>query len=156
MSLRLGDDFGEARVFAQRIPEWVELEVCNREAGRDFEEMRQRRDGRVEIAEARLNLCQCGQSPRLVHPIHIIVFDGTLRLLQSFCLFSKPGISEGESTRCAVRVWRNGRIRLRFNRFDRARETATRILIAAGPLLTKAEMDQSELDNSVERLSRWK
>src|ERR1700730_2849743 len=118
--------------------------------------MRERGDGRVEIAEARLNLCKCGQSPRLVHPIHIIVFDGTLRLLQSFCLFSKPGISEGESTRCAIRVWRDGCIRFRFNRFDRARETSTRIFIAARPLLTKAELDQSELGNRVERLSRGK
>jgi hypothetical protein len=29
-SLRLGDELGKSRVFAQRIPEWVELEVCNR------------------------------------------------------------------------------------------------------------------------------
>src|ERR1700704_3094969 len=106
--------------------------------------MRQRRDSRVEIAEARLNLCKCGQSPRLVHRIHVVVFDGTLRLLQSFCLFSKPGISEGTRIRSAVRGWRNGCIRFRFNRFDHAREASTRILIAAYPLLTKAKLDQSE------------
>src|SRR5438309_8518370 len=110
---------------------------------------------RVEIAEASLNLCQRSQSPRLVHLIRVVIFDRTLRLLQSFCLFSKPGISEGKSTRCAIRVWRNGGIRFRFNRFDRAGETSTRILIAAYPLLTKAKLDQRELSNSIERLSHW-
>src|SRR6266516_6872812 len=109
--------------------------------------MRKSGDRRIEIAEARLNLRQSGQSPRLVHRIVVVVFYRALRLLQSFCLFSKPGISEGKSIRSAVRVWRNGCIRSGFNRFDRSRETSTRTLIPPCPLLTKTKLNQSELGN---------
>ncbi len=92
---------------------------------------------------------------RLVHRIVVVVFDRALRLLERLFLFSKPGISERKSIRCAVRVRRNRCVRFQFDRFDGARKTSTRILIAARPLLTKAKLDQRELGNSVERLSRW-
>src|SRR6266478_7626851 len=116
--------------------------------------MRKSGDGGIEIAETRLNLRECGLRPRLVYRIRLVVFDSTLRLLQSFCLFSKPGISQSKSVRCAVRVRRNQCIRFRFDRFNRARKTSTRILIPPCPLLTKTKLDQSELGNGVERLSR--
>src|SRR2546430_1273402 len=114
--------------------------------------MRKSGDGGIEIAETRLNLRECGLR-RLVYRIRLVVFDSTLRLLERLLLFSKPSISEGKSVRCSVRVCLNRCIRFRFNRFDRARETSTRIRIAACPLLTKAKLDQRELGNGVERLS---
>ena len=101
----------ETRIFAERVPKRVELKVCTREASRDFEQMRKNGDRRIVIAEACLDLRQRSQSPRLVHLIRVVIFDRTLRLLQSFCLFSKPGISEGKSARCTIRVWRNERVR---------------------------------------------
>src|SRR5882724_11980724 len=116
--------------------------------------MRKSGDGGIEIAETRLNLRECGLRPRLVYRIRLVVFDSTLRLLQRLFLFSKPGISEGKSIRCAVRVWWNGCIRPGFNRFDRARKTSTCILIPPCPLLTKAKLHQGEFGNTVERLSR--
>src|SRR6266536_3903510 len=116
--------------------------------------MRNSGDGGIEIAETRLNLRECGLRPRLVYCIRLVVFDSTLRLLQRLFLFSKAGVSEGKSIRCAVRVWRNRRIRFRFDRVDRARETSTCILIPPCPLLTKTKLNQSEFGNGVERLSR--
>src|SRR2546423_12515692 len=117
--------------------------------------MRKSGDGGIEIAEASLNLCERGQSPRLVHRIVVVVFDRLLRLLERLFFFSKPGVGESKNVRCSIRVWRNRRIRFRFNRFDRPRKTSTRILIPPCPLLTKTELNQSERGNRVERLSRW-
>ena len=152
--MAVADELLEAGIFAERVPKRIELEVCTREASRDFEQMRKNGDRRIVIAEACLDLRQRSQSPRLVHLIRVVIFDRTLRLLQSFCLFSKPGIGESKSIRCAVGVCVNRCIRFRFNRFDSARETSTRILIPPCPLLTKTKLDKSELGNGVERLSR--
>src|SRR5947207_611276 len=156
ISLRwLADKPGEARIFSKRIPQWIETKIGRSDSSRHFKKMRKCCYRRIKIAKARLNLCKRSQSPRLVHRIHVIVFDRTLRLLKSFCLFSKPGISKRKCVRCAVRVGRNGSIRFRFNRFDSAKETSTRVFFAARPLLTIAKLNQSELGNRVERLSRW-
>src|SRR5438045_2383095 len=109
----------------------------------------------IEIAETGLNLCESDLSRRLVHRIHVVVFDRALRLLQSFLFFSEPGVSKGKSIRRSVSICRNWGIRLRFNRFDRARKTSTRVFTTSCPLLTKTKLNQSELGNRVERLSRW-
>ncbi len=92
------------------------------------------RDGGIEIPETRLNLRECSLRRRLVYRIVVVVFDRPLRLLERLFLFSKPGVGESKSVRCSIRVWRNRRIRFRFNRFDRPRKTSTRILIPPRPL----------------------
>src|SRR5207248_7149587 len=67
----------------------------------------------IEIAETGLNLCESDLSRRLVHRIHVVVFDRALRLLQSFLFFSEPGVSKGKSIRRSVSICRNWGIRLR-------------------------------------------
>src|SRR5438874_2562542 len=149
-----GDDFFEARIAAERIPKGIESKIGWRDPSGHFEEVRQCGDRRVMIAKARLNLRECSLSPRLVYCIVVVVFDRPLRLLERLFLFSKPGVGESKSVRCSIRVWRNRRIRFRFNRFDRPRKTSTRILIPPCPLLTKTKLHQGEFGNTVERLSR--
>src|SRR5438552_12046656 len=114
--------------------------------------MRQCGDGGIEIAKARLNLRERGLSGRLAHGVCCVISNGALRLVQSFCFFSKPGISERESARGAVRICRNGRVRFGFDGFDSARKTATRFFVPTGPLLTKSKLNQSDLGTRIEPL----
>src|SRR2546423_6816230 len=56
--LRVGDDFGKSRIFAQRIPHRIEAKIGTADSGGHFEEMWKRADSGIEITNTRLYLCE--------------------------------------------------------------------------------------------------
>src|ERR1700757_3988228 len=125
MSLwRFAREFLEAEIFPKRIPKWIVAEIGDGNSSWNFEKIWKCGDRGIEIAEARLDLCESRLGPRLFYRITVVILHSTLRLVQRLFLFSKPGISERQSIRGAGRVGWNRSIRFRFNPFNCAGKTS--------------------------------
>src|SRR2546423_13029850 len=89
--LRVGDDFGKSRIFAQRIPHRIEAKIGTADSGGHFEQMWKRADSGIEITKTRLNLCERSFGVRLADGVGREIGYRALRLLQRLFFFTKTG-----------------------------------------------------------------
>src|SRR5438128_7935080 len=82
--LRLGHELLETRIFAERIPEWIETKIGGGDSAGNFEEMRNRCYRRIEITETCLNLRESGFCVGFCHSIIAVIGNRTLCLFQGF------------------------------------------------------------------------
>jgi len=150
-----GDEFLEARIFTERVPEWIEAKVGNGDASWNFQQMRNGGNRRVALTEKCLNLRQRHLGLRFVNSVSIVVLDGSLRLLKSLLLFPEPSISEGEIARHSVPLGCDNGVGRWLNCFDRAGETLMCFILPPYPRLAKAKVDECTFSKRVERLSNW-
>src|SRR5262249_16258899 len=104
-----------------------------------FEQVRQGRDRRIDIASLRLNGRQRDLCVRFRQGVVVVIRDGTARLLQSLLFFAKAGINLGETDRQQSRIDSTNRVRRWLYRRNNRWESGTSVVIFTGYFLAVTE-----------------